>query len=329
MSEPVKNAEVEDVLSSIRRLVSEDKRPLQTPKSSPAPTPSIDRLVLTPALRVEEVVEEKADSDAEISAKADVQEAEALDDQSAAESVEKGDVDSADVGDPTHDHSDDYADDPYRFDDTGNLDGEGDEDEISTANADEAVDIKQSLSTDKSVALSAKIAALETAIGDISDEWEPDGTSDDANSGSEPPAMTWEDEDADVEPEMDEDEISDVRFSHRTEAIREAMTEEAADQPDESEAAQEQDDNPIEPAIAEAGETSEAGAAEEADTKELTDAFEFAADDQLLDEETLRDLVSDIVQSELQGALGEKITRNVRRLVRREIHRALTARDLE
>ena len=38
MSEPVTNAEVEDVLSSIRRLVSEDKRPLQT--SSPASVPS-------------------------------------------------------------------------------------------------------------------------------------------------------------------------------------------------------------------------------------------------------------------------------------------------
>ena len=46
MSDPVTNAEVEDVLSSIRRLVSEDKRPLQTPK----PEPRNDRLVLTPAL---------------------------------------------------------------------------------------------------------------------------------------------------------------------------------------------------------------------------------------------------------------------------------------
>jgi len=48
-----------------------------------------------------------------------------------------------------------------------------------------------------------------------------------------------------------------------------------------------------------------------------------------LDEEALRDLVSEMVRRELQGALGERITRNVRKLVRREINRALVARDFE
>ena len=63
MSDPVTNAEVEDVLSSIRRLVSEDKRPVQVAKTEPQkavfrhtdlkqPEPKKDRLVLTPALRV-------------------------------------------------------------------------------------------------------------------------------------------------------------------------------------------------------------------------------------------------------------------------------------
>ena len=55
----------------------------------------------------------------------------------------------------------------------------------------------------------------------------------------------------------------------------------------------------------------------------------FATDDQVMDEEALRDLVSEIVRAELQGALGERITRNVRKLVRREIHRALTAQEME
>ena len=49
----------------------------------------------------------------------------------------------------------------------------------------------------------------------------------------------------------------------------------------------------------------------------------------VLDEEGLRELVSDLVRQELQGVLGERITRNVRRLVRREIQRAMTMRDLE
>lgn len=47
MSEPMTNVEIEDVLSSIRRLVSEDFR---APPASQPQTP--DKLVLTPALRV-------------------------------------------------------------------------------------------------------------------------------------------------------------------------------------------------------------------------------------------------------------------------------------
>lgn len=48
MSEPMSNHEIEDVLSSIRRLVSEDLRP--APAS--APEPVAEKLLLTPALRV-------------------------------------------------------------------------------------------------------------------------------------------------------------------------------------------------------------------------------------------------------------------------------------
>ena len=55
----------------------------------------------------------------------------------------------------------------------------------------------------------------------------------------------------------------------------------------------------------------------------------MAIEEALLDEEALRDMVSDIVRQELQGALGERITRNVRKLVRREIHRALASQELE
>ena len=55
----------------------------------------------------------------------------------------------------------------------------------------------------------------------------------------------------------------------------------------------------------------------------------LAMSEDLLDEEALRDLITEIVHQELQGALGERITRNVRKLVRREIHRALTVQDLD
>jgi hypothetical protein len=51
--------------------------------------------------------------------------------------------------------------------------------------------------------------------------------------------------------------------------------------------------------------------------------------DAFLDEESLREMVSEMVRSELQGELGDRITRNVRKLVRREIYRALASREFE
>ena len=54
-----------------------------------------------------------------------------------------------------------------------------------------------------------------------------------------------------------------------------------------------------------------------------------ALENTVVDEEFLRDIVSEIVREELQGELGERITRNVRKLVRREIHRAMASRDFD
>ncbi|MEM9349043.1 MAG: hypothetical protein AAGA47_02190 [Pseudomonadota bacterium] len=61
---------------------------------------------------------------------------------------------------------------------------------------------------------------------------------------------------------------------------------------------------------------------------EVEEAEVTAPSELSIDEEMLRDLVADIVRSELQGELGERITRNVRKLVRREINRALAGQDL-
>ncbi|MGP6087911.1 hypothetical protein [Antarctobacter jejuensis] len=56
MSDPVTNVEIEDVLSSIRRLVSEEARPRRAPEVA-AP----ERLVLSPALRVAERQDDEGD----------------------------------------------------------------------------------------------------------------------------------------------------------------------------------------------------------------------------------------------------------------------------
>ena len=80
------------------------------------------------------------------------------------------------------------------------------------------------------------------------------------------------------------------------------------------------------------GTAQEVGAEAAADDSvegEAEDADLFGGEESVIDEETLRDMVSDIVRQELQGALGERITRNVRKLVRREINRVLAAQDFE
>lgn len=53
MSDPVSNVAVEDVLSSIRRLVSEDNRFETRPAHVVRPSAQVERLILTPAQRVE------------------------------------------------------------------------------------------------------------------------------------------------------------------------------------------------------------------------------------------------------------------------------------
>lgn len=69
-------------------------------------------------------------------------------------------------------------------------------------------------------------------------------------------------------------------------------------------------------------EDDEAALAREADTDKKPEA-------PFIDEDMLREIVSELVRTELQGDLGDRITRNVRKLVRREIHHALASRELD
>ncbi len=368
MSNPVSNAEVEDVLSSIRRLVSEDKRPMQTQK----PAPQSDRLVLTPALRVAEAPSSAAPAPTPpkpeniLASKAgpveNARASAARDDSTAAPrtqdtaSLRLTPLDAVEPSAPPPmekaftslrdkhrpeakrgiDPSRDYSADPYDFaeddaqndhsapaDNDGgsfdpfNFDDEANDDNTSQEtptrgldaragwdDADELDDLDQpqdrgaeqvtsATAPQASSPLSAKIAALETAIGNIPDRWEPDALGADDYSGTEDAAMAWEDD-------MERD-----------------ATGAWLDQPDVTE------DVAAPPAA------STAEPAQSASPSDNEDRMGLSADDQIIDEEMLRDLVSEIVRAELQGALGERITRNVRKLVRREIHRALTAQELE
>lgn len=348
MSEPVTHAEIEDVLSSIRRLVSEDGRD-SVLAGVPAPArTSPPRLVLTPSLRVAEValdtakdaasrqpepqldesqnetatdlngvelgslqdVEPEVDISAvedEIETTADVIADEVIADNAIVEPPSQGDdivSQSAEVvaedGEPQVDETQ-PEDAPWRDPDATLFAAAGVADMLADGGAEAADEVKSAVS------FAEKIAALEAVIGQAGGEWEPDGESGEDNSGTVVETLAWEDiEEEPIEaPEVDvADEV--------VEASPQATSTPEYDPPEFEQPK---------------ADTLDAGrVAEQAVADEVLGGI--SADETVMDEESLRELVADIVREELQGALGERITRNVRKLVRREIHRALAVQDL-
>ena len=385
MSDPVTQAEIEDVLSSIRRLVSEDGRSGPRPVTGPAvgsqqdnlsasapqePAKPTSRLVLTPALRVAEDTCDAAevgsdqpdavDVSAEVEASWGMEAAYDLQGDSHLDLEVEPEIDPGEViafrsNDAVEADGDaDLAADqysapeqseavpaqaaegtepadaaPWRDPDatlfgsvdsppkdaaaaemqlspqiSGTVAEQGqnaddarldlDEAEVAEPEADE-LDGSQRVS-----AVVQKIAELEAKVARSTGQWEPDGASSDPYAGTNIETLEWQDhtDEADIEVE--------------TESEAEVATDRAP-----------------QPESGADAEFDAAALAEEAVTSATMDALGAdAAEESYLDEESLRELVADIVRSELQGALGERITRNVRKLVRREIQRALAAQDL-
>lgn len=315
MSDPVSNAEIEDVLSSIRRLVSTaDRSDEVTADAQETQVDTADtehRLVLTPSLRVDHTD----------------------DDETAAEAGESGPAGTdvlvaEDVWQFRHNAHDevtqvdapDDADESGQDDDTSQrADDEAPADPDQPA-AEAAEDITQDdavADTDDkpaSAALEDRIAEVEAAVAARDDQWEPDGDSGDEYSGSAVSPMAWED--YAPEPTEDEDDseagpsgeseaevAAEPELAHPEELLDESEPERSDHAEDDVEPQDTQDDD--------------------------TPLWQDDRADAYLDEEALRDMVSEIVRQELQGALGERITRNVRKLVRREIHRALSSHELD
>ncbi|KAB2540556.1 hypothetical protein AL035_16950 [Salipiger aestuarii] len=327
MSDPVTNLEIEDVLSSIRRLVSEDARP-----RSKALTRRVDekpdRLVLTPAQRVVSAPEsESAESnhragDVRPDAAADVADARFL---HAKESP--GDEDPGTVDAPRQDISgpDDTRD---RSTFIGRLVSE----EMQRMLSSEQEDAPQDLATPPTGAaagkpvgveppqpgpadensLVAKIAALEGLIASRSDDSAPK-PEDDGETASfvhrAVESMNWEDHGGNdasaIPPDLGRVAASCDENSTQDALVLGGPPWRGSHTPDETVA--KHDAQPV--AMQAASPQGSAMAA--------------------IDPAMLRGLVSDIVRQELQGALGERITRNVRKLVRREIHRMLVSQELE
>ena len=279
MSDPVTNVEIEDVLSSIRRLVSDGDKPrardssaeseaegtAQAAPDAQADQPAPDRLVLTPAFRVAED-DEIAPPPAADDAARDV--ADAQDD--VPEDAVEGD-DTAETAPPAEllwETPDVQAPEPA----------------AEPARAETPVD-----TPDRS-ALEATIAELEAAVG-ADDEFEPDQGSEEIESVVWPGSATRVRADT-----TDAEDVDDIPFQHHRDEHEDDYASEDVDLSDD-------DDDAVLNA--------------------------YLDDDGMMDEDMLRDLVTEIVRQELQGTMGERITRNVRKLVRREIHRILSSQDFD
>ena len=285
MSDRMTNVEIEDVLTSIRRLVMEggagpspvvDRTAAIPTEGDRIETPVVThgKFVLTPAFRVADPVQLRpvvtplwpADAGLPLDILPDV-------DLSDAVSIAASDF----------------------------TDVEPD----VVANASDAP-APNAPAPDRRLRLADTVAGLEAAVTAQTDEWEPDGSED-------VPVMDWS---------QTVPEDAPMFRSRHTGLLRSAPTV-VNDVPTEvpafrhnprPDAAMESDDPD---GVA----RFEAIAEEPMDD----DLAAFIGSGSVMDEATLRALVIEIVRQELQGTLGERITRNVRKLVRREIAQAMTS----
>lgn len=390
MSDPVTQAEIEDVLSSIRRLVSEDGRTAPRPQPVQTPPKAASRLVLTPALRVSDPEPNSPKDCAETSPTLPTPTAsnERSSDASHADDSDKGRGGQSEMkvafeqNDLVHTPEFHHIA-PVRTAESANLpqarsetldtltvdsgvDGFENDCAAEDHGAGEAAADNQETSVSEAGALDAapwhdpdatlfhaaaagdqgdigedaagdfpsdaphetqdlleqeaaagarvsavvqKIAELEAKVARSEEQWEPDGRSQDPYAGTNIETLEWK------------DHLEGVT-GDSSEAGSPARGDEEKD-PDQNQTDMK----------AQATSSGRGGDAPDLAADAVTEATmerleELSAEDSFLDEDSLRDLVAEIVRSELQGALGERITRNVRKLVRREIHRALAAQDL-
>ncbi|MGR3519963.1 MAG: hypothetical protein ACU0B5_07130 [Roseovarius sp.] len=330
MTDPVANVDIEDVLSSIRRLVSNG--PEKDGKASQEARGD-ERLVLMPSQRIDEAEpSEKGDRpDRASSASAGLTEAHPPDTgqspepesepKSEPESGGRGaeddvadvlseadtDTDTDTNTDTDAANADDTATDALAEDDIAalspTLSDQGGDAQAGAApgaagtDGDTPEDGTDTHTDDEAATLEGIAAMFDRYESTAPTAWEPDGDDEDAFAEhTAAPSLEWRDDDDTGEDDGDDNILT------------------GSDHPEET------------------GPRGESGAFARGWDDEVREAESnaFAIEDEaLLDEEALRDLVAEIVRQELMGTLGERITRNVRKLVRREIHRALSSQDFD
>lgn len=330
MSDPIANAEIEDVLSSIRRLVSAEERGERPgrPRPENREKPGA-RLVLTPDHRVDDAP------------KGDAPDAAGHEDRDdpAADAADEVEIDLPEPDMPPNAEKFDAIEDAELVEEGG------DPVEAAAVDFDHAgLDEPQAGEDDESSdddepAWFMRHAAPDDDTPDDAARMQPDmpgpaldGTAEDADGAGEAVADAAEDFAEDEAARADLGKIG-ARIAEFESAV--------AGQPGEWEpdGAPDDGDNAADPVSPLPWDELERDAAEPddddvqagsaGDANEPAGAGGWYSEESLIDEDALRDLVGEIVRQELQGALGERITRNVRKLVRREIHRALMSQGLD
>ncbi len=334
MSDSVSNAKVEDVLASIRRLVSEERRPLGAADSVNCHTvaPPVatgmhgekHRLILTPALRVsgpepKHAVDQADADDASAVAGGSARDGFGPEEFSYdGDGAEQTDQEVANVGipSPTEDLTE-----ILRLDETARLPGLVDVGEHSrdhTQTGDEPTASEDVTPQAPERAVSAadddRQRATHSVAGFETNEGESDGIGPPQPSG----------------PEIAEDLAPGPAPEAAQLAQDDLVEAEPAEPGDGSDPGPEISTEPL---VLEPEDRSDGHAEAEHDPEPADGSragpVELEALESMLGEAELRDLVSDIVRQELSGELGERITRNVRKLVRREIQRALATKEFD
>ncbi len=295
MSEPMTNHEIEDVLSSIRRLVSEDLRP--APGRSVA-KPVDSKLILTPALRV---VSENLPDDVPANQPDDLPPVRA-EHPPAEVSTLASFQDSFDIvtAAPV------ISDNALRLVGAGLDETSGGDPAPAVAEWDDGV-WDAAPATDEEMSDDG-LADVDLDPADEAPMW-TDTASGDVPAWDDTPAEAW----------VTEDPIPFLAHPRKAAVTPNPLAQAWADRAEADVRAELQ--SVVEEKLA-------ANSTPAAEPDPVVSSV-FSDDAAPFDEEALRDIVRDIIREELAGSLGERITRNVRKLVRVEINRALSAREFE
>lgn len=317
MSEPMSSAEIEDVLSSIRRLVADEIRPTTSRLGMPDPAPG--KLLLTPALRV--VADAPVDLDDDTAPGDD-----SLAGRVATLGAATGTRDEWEAELPTGNadpvpeagfwaDADDWAE-PETAEFVAFPDFKAapavDEAELTAPAGDVLPEPVAELSSTEPAILAA--ASVEPVPGWAQEA--PEGESGTATDADQPVMFV-----PSVFRSRAENPPKEVFHSRREPfALRPEMVVPVAPRrispvPGPFEPTVEPTDAPPAPA----------STAVEKPTSDAVAPEPFA----IPQGDEFRELVRQIVREELQGALGERITRNVRKLVKAEIARAMSLHDLD